>query len=237
MCRSDVQRRCACGKPFRASRKPFRDRAKTVRLPAGITVRLQPGILFVFTPERFRVHPGILFALPRNPQSVTWVLAPVRRDLSPASTGHPSEAPDPRGQLHRLRSNALGYAGSALHRSTHKSPTGSRQGRSRMTYVIPLRSNAEADSARSANERQGTPFGPIQTFDCKLRTNARLCKYRADRSSQRVGRANVASSRKELPPDTGRCTTCGSKQPNGADEIPSISTVKSLLTTETCDCY
>ncbi|MGI8740966.1 MAG: hypothetical protein ACR2NN_00060, partial [Bryobacteraceae bacterium] len=26
--------------------------AKTVRLPAGITVRVQPGILFVFTPER-----------------------------------------------------------------------------------------------------------------------------------------------------------------------------------------
>jgi hypothetical protein len=31
---------------------PFRDRAKTVRVPAGIAVRLQPGILFVFTPER-----------------------------------------------------------------------------------------------------------------------------------------------------------------------------------------
>ena len=29
------------------SRKPFRDRAKTVRLPTGIAVRLQPGILFV----------------------------------------------------------------------------------------------------------------------------------------------------------------------------------------------
>jgi len=26
---------------------------KTIRLPAGITVRLQPGIVFVFTPERF----------------------------------------------------------------------------------------------------------------------------------------------------------------------------------------
>lgn len=39
-------------KTFRASRKQFRGRTKTVRLPVGITVR---------------VHPGILFALPRNP--------------------------------------------------------------------------------------------------------------------------------------------------------------------------
>src|SRR5437868_1026469 len=31
--------------------------AKTVRLPAGITVRLQPGIVFVFTPERFSRSP------------------------------------------------------------------------------------------------------------------------------------------------------------------------------------
>ena len=44
-------------KTFRASRKPFRARAKTVRLPAGITVRLQPGILFVFTPESFSRSP------------------------------------------------------------------------------------------------------------------------------------------------------------------------------------
>jgi hypothetical protein len=62
----DVQRRRAV-ETFRGSRKPFRDQAKTVRLPAGITVRLQPGILFVFTRNRFRVHPGIPFALPRNP--------------------------------------------------------------------------------------------------------------------------------------------------------------------------
>ena len=34
----------ACGNHSGPSRKPFRDRAKTVRLPAGITVRLQPGI-------------------------------------------------------------------------------------------------------------------------------------------------------------------------------------------------
>ena len=44
-------------KTFRASRKPFRDRAKTVRLPAGITVRLQPGIPFVFIPESFSRSP------------------------------------------------------------------------------------------------------------------------------------------------------------------------------------
>jgi hypothetical protein len=30
---------------------------KTIRLPAGITVRLQPGIVFVFTPERFSRSP------------------------------------------------------------------------------------------------------------------------------------------------------------------------------------
>src|SRR6185369_13473987 len=40
-----------------SSRKLFRDRAKTVRLPAGITVRHQPGIPFVFTPERFSRSP------------------------------------------------------------------------------------------------------------------------------------------------------------------------------------
>jgi hypothetical protein len=43
----------ACGNHSGPWRKPFRARAKTIRLPAGITVRLQPGILFVFTPERF----------------------------------------------------------------------------------------------------------------------------------------------------------------------------------------
>ena len=51
-------------KTFRASRKPFRARAKTVRLPAGITVRLQPGILFVFTPERFSRSPRNPVRLP-----------------------------------------------------------------------------------------------------------------------------------------------------------------------------
>src|SRR5689334_21858141 len=35
-----------------SSRKPSGIWRKTVRLPAGITVRLLPGILFVFTPER-----------------------------------------------------------------------------------------------------------------------------------------------------------------------------------------
>jgi predicted DNA-binding transcriptional regulator AlpA len=57
LCRGYVQRRPALWKSFRASRKPFRDRAKTVRLPAGIAVRVQPGILFAFTPESFSRSP------------------------------------------------------------------------------------------------------------------------------------------------------------------------------------
>ncbi len=44
-------------KTFRATRKPFRARAKTVRLPVGIAVRLQPGIPFVFTSESFSRSP------------------------------------------------------------------------------------------------------------------------------------------------------------------------------------
>jgi hypothetical protein len=63
LCRCDVQRRCTCRKTFRASRKPFRARAKTVRLPSGITVRLQPGIVFVFTPESFSRSPRNPFRL------------------------------------------------------------------------------------------------------------------------------------------------------------------------------
>src|SRR6266853_3137057 len=59
----DVQRRSAAEKTFRATRKPFRARAKTVRLPAGITVRLQPGIPFVFTPESFSRSPRNPFRL------------------------------------------------------------------------------------------------------------------------------------------------------------------------------
>ena len=31
---------------------PFRDRAKSVRLPAGIAVHVRPGIPFTFSPER-----------------------------------------------------------------------------------------------------------------------------------------------------------------------------------------
>ena len=54
----DVQRRRAL-KIFRGSRKPFRARAKTVRLPAGITVRLHPGIVFAFTTESRSPCPGI----------------------------------------------------------------------------------------------------------------------------------------------------------------------------------
>ena len=57
-------------KTFRASRKRFRARAKPFAFP--------PESLFAFSPEscsssprnRFRVHPGILFVLPRNPQLV-----------------------------------------------------------------------------------------------------------------------------------------------------------------------
>src|ERR1700682_768478 len=50
-------------KTFRATRKPFRARAKTVRLPVGITVRLQPGIPFAFTPESFSRSPRNPFRL------------------------------------------------------------------------------------------------------------------------------------------------------------------------------
>src|SRR3984893_17550273 len=50
-------------KTFRASRKPFRARAKTVRLPPGIAVRLQPGIPFAFTPESFSRSPRNPFRL------------------------------------------------------------------------------------------------------------------------------------------------------------------------------
>jgi len=38
-------------------------RRKTVRLPAGITIRLQPGIVFAFTPERFSRSPRNLVRL------------------------------------------------------------------------------------------------------------------------------------------------------------------------------
>jgi hypothetical protein len=50
---------------------------KTIRLPAGITVRLQPGIVFVFTPERFSRSP-------RNPVR----LAPESARLSTSSVGN-----------------------------------------------------------------------------------------------------------------------------------------------------
>jgi hypothetical protein len=50
-------------KTSRASRKRFRARAKTVRLPVGIAVRLQPGIPFAFTPESFSRSPRNPFRL------------------------------------------------------------------------------------------------------------------------------------------------------------------------------
>src|SRR5580692_3408030 len=56
-------------KTSRASRKRFRARAKTVRLPVGIAVRLQPGIPFVFTPESFSRSPRNPFRL--APESAT----------------------------------------------------------------------------------------------------------------------------------------------------------------------
>jgi hypothetical protein len=46
-----------CGNYSGPSRKRFRDRAKTARLPAGTTVRDQPGILFAFIPESFSRSP------------------------------------------------------------------------------------------------------------------------------------------------------------------------------------
>jgi len=48
---------------------------KTIRLPAGITVRLQPGIVFVFTPERFSRSP-------RNPVRLAPESAPFREFIS-----------------------------------------------------------------------------------------------------------------------------------------------------------
>src|SRR5258708_19666949 len=74
LCRYDVQRRCACGNHSGPSRKPFRDRAKTVRLPAGITVRLQPGIVFAFIPECFSRSPRNPFRL--APESTETSLPP-----------------------------------------------------------------------------------------------------------------------------------------------------------------
>jgi hypothetical protein len=59
-------------KTFRATRKPFRAPAKTVRLPAGIAVRLQPGIPFAFTPESFSRSPRNPFRLaPESAEKLT----------------------------------------------------------------------------------------------------------------------------------------------------------------------
>jgi hypothetical protein len=65
-------------KTFRATRTPFRARAKTVRLPAGIAVRLQPGIPFVFTPESFSRSPRNPFRLP--PESARLIYREEDRD-------------------------------------------------------------------------------------------------------------------------------------------------------------
>src|SRR5271155_1186086 len=74
---------------FRGSRKPFREQAKTVRLPAGITIRLQPGILFVFTPESFSRSP-------RNPVRLApeSALETVNRALNAKPTAITVPAPE-----------------------------------------------------------------------------------------------------------------------------------------------
>ncbi|MFN9296177.1 MAG: hypothetical protein ACK6DZ_00510, partial [Acidobacteriota bacterium] len=51
------QRRRARGNHSGPSRKQFRGGTKTIRVPAGIFVRVGPGIVFAFTPERFSPSP------------------------------------------------------------------------------------------------------------------------------------------------------------------------------------
>src|SRR5437879_2564296 len=58
----DVQRRCAC-QNIPGNAKAIPGSGETVRLPVGIAVRLQPGILFVFTPESFSRSPRNPFRL------------------------------------------------------------------------------------------------------------------------------------------------------------------------------
>jgi hypothetical protein len=50
-CHCDVQRRNGLWKLFRTNSNAIPDRANAVRLPAGITVRVQRGIVFVFSPD------------------------------------------------------------------------------------------------------------------------------------------------------------------------------------------
>jgi hypothetical protein len=78
LCRCDVQRRYALWKTLRARVKAIPGLSeKTVRLPAGIAVHLQPGILFAFTPESFSrssrnpVHLG--------PESAPWLSTALRQ--------------------------------------------------------------------------------------------------------------------------------------------------------------
>ena len=51
-CHCDVQRRNGLWKLFRTNSNAIPDRANAVRLPAGITVRFQPGIVFAISSER-----------------------------------------------------------------------------------------------------------------------------------------------------------------------------------------
>src|SRR5947207_15069211 len=59
LCRYGVQRRSACRNHSGLIAKPIPRSGETVRLPAGITVRLQPVMLFTFAPESFSPSPGI----------------------------------------------------------------------------------------------------------------------------------------------------------------------------------
>ena len=83
MCRLFCPTPPCLSKTFRATRKLFRARAKIVRLPVGIAVRLQPGIPFAFTPESFSRSP-------RNP----FRLAPE----SALVCGHQVGGPKPKGE-------------------------------------------------------------------------------------------------------------------------------------------
>jgi hypothetical protein len=90
-------------KTFRASGKAFRDRAKTVRLPAGIIVRVQPGIVFVFTLE-----------------SAPWPSSGFTKRFMDWHERRPSRSPGyPEWQLSRSRFDTERLTGALLDRLTH----------------------------------------------------------------------------------------------------------------------
>jgi hypothetical protein len=104
-------------KTFRASRKRFRARPKTVRLPVGITVRLQPGIPFAFTPESFSRSP-------RNPFR-----------LAPESAGYTGRSTSGKRSLGNLYDTSIEYR--ANRRLTLTSYFGYTQGLSAMQQIYP----------------------------------------------------------------------------------------------------